>query len=300
MKVVTKYNPQMEFILSLFVFSNKKLLKKVDLGPKWRKETANSFSAQFMEKIEDEDTQTSLSWIHSCILLGKTNGDTVEELLTWASRTNEDYPLKHPLNNLPEEPPISLTEIHPLLTEWNETYFSKLSPEVFEGLKKQQAATKQLLEQYSEIDVIDKATKGIYLEAQPDDLVVHLIPQYHARPVVIYNLEENTHFYQYSADGIIGNDRTIAPEMLRVQQALSDENRLKILKLLTTGPKTFKAVHHYIKLAKSTVHHHLISLRAAGLVRLHITPGKPDRYSFREQGLTDMESKILNFINFTG
>jgi DNA-binding IclR family transcriptional regulator len=41
------------------------------------------------------------------------------------------------------------------------------------------------------------------------------------------------------------------------------------LRFLATGPRSFTDVVQVMGLAKSTVHHHMVVLRAAGLVRVH-------------------------------
>ena len=49
MKVISRFTPQMELIVSLYVFSTRSLYKKVDLGMRWRNETAKAFDDDFHE-----------------------------------------------------------------------------------------------------------------------------------------------------------------------------------------------------------------------------------------------------------
>ncbi|WP_078594534.1 ArsR/SmtB family transcription factor [Evansella clarkii] len=296
MQVISKFTPQMEFLVSLYVFSTKSLWKKVDLGTKWRNATAKSFDDEFLKSLQNEEILTTISCVHSAVLQGET-GESIEDLLSWISETEDLPPSLPTINQLPAEPPVPIMETGPILEQWHRKYFSVLDPRIFQELNTQHLKTEEALSQLNEVEVIEKTTRGFYLENQPDEQKVFLLPQYHSRPVVLYSYGENQLFYQYAADGITGPGQSIPPESMRAQQALSDENRIKILKFLAEGqPETFKKIHEYSGLAKSTVHHHLISLRAAGLVRIHISPGRPESFSYREEGLTEMERKIKKYI----
>ena len=51
-------------------------------------------------------------------------------------------------------------------------------------------------------------------------------------------------------------------------------------------------------LAKSTVHHHLVVLRSAGLVRVHAYQGGglTDTYSLRPHALDDLDRRLRAFL----
>ena len=72
---------------------------------------------------------------------------------------------------------------------------------------------------------------------------------------------------------------------MRLTHALSDESRLRMLRFVADGPCTLTEVARFIGLSQPTVHHHLVQLRAAGLVRVHFAVSGPSRYSLRPHAL---------------
>jgi biotin operon repressor len=63
------------------------------------------------------------------------------------------------------------------------------------------------------------------------------------------------------------------PRLVGLYRALGDGTRLRILRRLAAGAATVGRISEELGLAKSTVHEHLFSLRAAGLVRLVVNGG---------------------------
>ena len=102
------------------------------------------------------------------------------------------------------------------------------------------------------------------------------------------------------ADEFVDPDPEAAPSWLvRTYKALSDERRLRILRRLSEGETSLDELTKLLGLSKSTVHHHIGILRAAGLVRVQIPSertkkhDKTTRYSLREQPL-DMAGDFLD------
>jgi DNA-binding transcriptional ArsR family regulator len=82
---------------------------------------------------------------------------------------------------------------------------------------------------------------------------------------------------------------------MRLTRALSDETRLFILRLLTGKQLNFTEIVKEVGLSKSTIHYHLISLRAAGLVIVHTT-GKSASYSLRLEALNGLPGRIGDYL----
>jgi DNA-binding transcriptional ArsR family regulator len=78
----------------------------------------------------------------------------------------------------------------------------------------------------------------------------------------------------------------------RLTHALSDESRLRMLRFLANGPATMTEVARFAGLSQPTVHHHLVQLRAAGLVRIHFTLSSPTRYSLRPHALDVLAQQL--------
>ena len=96
-------------------------------------------------------------------------------------------------------------------------------------------------------------------------------------------------FWEHGTAQIIGvavpperatTDPEEPPERLvALAKALGDERRLRVLRRLTNGSFTLQELADHFEMPKTTLLHHLVILRAAGIVR--VGPGTAGRYSLR-------------------
>ncbi|MBV8716454.1 MAG: helix-turn-helix transcriptional regulator, partial [Chloroflexi bacterium] len=71
---------------------------------------------------------------------------------------------------------------------------------------------------------------------------------------------------------------------------------LRILRFVADGPRTLTEVARFIGLSQPTVHHHLVQLRAAGLVRVHFVANAPSRYSLRPHALDQLSDQLGRYL----
>lgn len=133
--------------------------------------------------------------------------------------------------------------------------------------------------------VIERVTNGLDYRVPAEITRIVLIPSVVVRPwavidrfedvlAVVFPVEEE--YLTADADGP-------PPWIVRIYKALADEKRLRILRRVAAGPATLDELSELLDLTKSTVHHHVGLLRAAGLVRVVIDPATGSKtYSFRE------------------
>ncbi|MNW57343.1 HTH-type transcriptional regulator CmtR [compost metagenome] len=146
------------------------------------------------------------------------------------------------------------------------------------------------------MELYEQATGGMRL--YPNDVLkrIVLVPQYHSRPLVSSNIYDEIMFTHYPCDLIAPDQGHPAPALLRLTRALSDETRLRILRLLSQKQMTFTEIVREIGLSKSTIHYHLIALRAAGLIIVHYyfssMESKNVEYSLRLEALNDLPLQI--------
>jgi ArsR family transcriptional regulator, cadmium/lead-responsive transcriptional repressor len=84
----------------------------------------------------------------------------------------------------------------------------------------------------------------------------------------------------------VPEEKGLEGRALLLGRALGDEGRIAMLRRLAAGDATLAELAEAAGLAKSTAHHHLAHLRAAGLVTMH---GNARAYWFtlRAEGLAD-------------
>lgn len=188
-----------------------------------------------------------------------------------------------------------------LLSGWHEAYFRHCDPAIAAGLAADAAAKQALVGRTDPVDLVELATGGVRLEPAPPLHTVVLVPQYHHRP---YNLVEaggGVAIYLYPVDALPPAPGEPAPALLRLTAALADPSRLRILRFLAAGSRSFTEVVQHTGLAKSTVSHHMVTLRAAGLVRLQQLGDLGDRsagrYSLRPAALAELSEQLSRYLS---
>jgi DNA-binding transcriptional ArsR family regulator len=136
-------------------------------------------------------------------------------------------------------------------------------------------------------EALIEAASGIQYSSDPSIRQVYLIPQFAMRPWVLLCEHDEIRLFCYPvADESLGAEAGAPPgRLVRLHKALGDEKRLRMLKALATSSGTLQELADRFGLPKSTAHHHLAILRAAGLVR--VTSDYERRYSVRREVLPD-------------
>jgi DNA-binding transcriptional ArsR family regulator len=79
------------------------------------------------------------------------------------------------------------------------------------------------------------------------------------------------------------------PYLVRRLKALADERRLRILRLLQHERRTLQELADEFGLPKTTIHHHLAMLRAAGFIHLREESSRQymphPRYTYRAEAV---------------
>ena len=144
---------------------------------------------------------------------------------------------------------------------------------------------------HSAEQLIEMATGWEYVP-EPGIRRVVLVPSYIMRP---WNSEVERHdtviFCYPVAEESISADENVPPaRLVKLAKALADERRLRILKKLATGSYTLQEMAEDLGVAKTTAHHHIITLRSAGLVRMNLSD---KRWSLRQYMVNNV-GELLN------
>lgn len=145
--------------------------------------------------------------------------------------------------------------------------------EVFGAATARAAAANRALVQSADPErVIEEVTNGAEYRIQPGVMRMVLVPSVVLRPWAIIDRYEHTLVVVHAvADEFIAPDPDAPPSWLvKLHKALGDDRRLRILRRLSDGPASLDDLTEMLGLTKSTVHHHLGMLRAAGLVRVRV------------------------------
>jgi DNA-binding transcriptional ArsR family regulator len=151
-------------------------------------------------------------------------------------------------------------------------------------------------------EVVEEVTSGIDFEIPLGVSRVVLVPSVVTRPLSLIDGHRGTLIVYYGmADEFIDSDPEAPPSWLvRTYKALADERRLRILRRLAEGPASLDDLADLLGLSKSTVHHHVTTLRGAGLIRIHMGYWDSDKrnlYSVRGRSLIDANDFLDDYLN---
>lgn len=179
-----------------------------------------------------------------------------------------------------------------VLRRFNNEVFANLDIDFAGSINRAAAARRAVSGRADAKAVIEDVTKGLDYEIPLGVSRVVLVPSVVTRPLSVIDQHRDTLIVYYGvADEFIDADPDAPPSWLvNTYKALSDERRLRVLRRLSTGEATLDELTEMLGLSKSTVHHHMSILRAAGLIRIRVPSDKTKKqriYTLRDQALGD-------------
>jgi DNA-binding transcriptional ArsR family regulator len=179
-----------------------------------------------------------------------------------------------------------------IFSAWYEQVFCEMEFQVLPILQRD-ATAKQALKATMPLErLIETATNGLEYVPEPSLRKVLLIPSFIERPWNNFSEYHDMKIYCYPVtDESVAKDSTIPPaRLVRLYKALADERRLRILKMLMTRSYSLQEIADEFGVAKTTMHHHLATLRTAGLV---LARPNESQYSLRHNMLSEV-GELLN------
>lgn len=132
-------------------------------------------------------------------------------------------------------------------------------------------------------EIVLAATNGYELSGDPSIRRIVLLPSFWIRPWLVVGRRGDAEVLTtvVAEEFLILPPEAPSPALLRLVKALADENRLTLLRRLSSGPISLTEATAELDVAKATAHHHLSILRQAGLVVIG-GEGKGSRYALRQ------------------
>lgn len=179
-----------------------------------------------------------------------------------------------------------------ILQSWYERVFQYYEQQWLPILERDAEAKRTMAATMPLERLIETATNGLLYEPEAGLRRVLLIPSLVERPWNELSEYQDIKIYCYPvADESVAEDGHTPPiRLVRLYKALADERRLRILKLLMNRSYTLQELADEFGVAKTTMHHHLATLRTAGLVRAQ-ADGK--FYNLRQDMLSEA-AELLN------
>ncbi|MEK3735373.1 MULTISPECIES: ArsR/SmtB family transcription factor [Paenibacillus] len=190
------------------------------------------------------------------------------------------------------------TSYTPLLKLWHEHYFAEVESDLRPLLQEDAEEKQLLLTKMDPENLIEYASSGVILDHVPQTNVT-LFPGTHFRPINTYCFYDNLILLQYPID-IPEEDEDEPPVvLLRMTEALADPERLKLLRYIADEPKAVSEMAVELGQPYETLMHHLMILRAAGLLRSHLKSENNERFSLRPDGASELQMFLENYIRLS-
>lgn len=255
---------------------------------------------------EPRDTQHFLQWIEALpveqlveVLLDQQGlGDDWRSLLLTAlaehqhpadeaASSNQPSSTMKLLDRYPEDirptvasvlrqPEEARADLLSALRSWNEAVFAQEVARITPLLRREAAVLER---QRSEMPIdrfVKVSMRGVEWQRPATFRRVIFAPSYFCRPAVFYHFWRDTLTFCTPVEAVVlapdaqrTDPRAPSEEILDFFEALGDKTRLRILRLLSEREMYLTELAEQLGLTKATTKHHMVCLRAAGLVTLY-------------------------------
>jgi DNA-binding transcriptional ArsR family regulator len=186
-------------------------------------------------------------------------------------------------------------ELIAVLEEWAERVWKPESLTIMPIIERDADVKRELQRELPLDQFVTTATNGVEFAPRPGVDRVVMVPSFVNRPLVTYNEVGETLLIIYPvADESVSADADAPPlRLVRLSKALGDEKRLRILRALADGEKSLVELAEMFGVPKTSMHHHMIVLRSAGLVAVGVGQ---KRYRLRTETVPDLGALLGGYL----
>ncbi|MCY9660045.1 winged helix-turn-helix domain-containing protein [Paenibacillus chondroitinus] len=297
-KIDTTFEPLHELINSLHTYICRKSYKKIDLTSAWAKETRKRLTPEFASLLDQ--TEVDSNWkltyllVHLC-----PEKQHVHQFLSWLEGlgAGDLYELMSEYSSqFPDNMAAFKSRTLSLFSEWNELYFQHIDPVIIQRLQNEAENRKALQPAMDSNTFVDETTNGLCFKPMKGLEKLLLIPQYHFQPINVVSSFRQLTICNYAARIYFNDEEDLPPHEYRIIRSLAEMSRLKILRYLHQGPRSFIEIVRHLQLSKGITHDHISKLRSAGLIYAHFEGETLTEYSLREGALLHLQNKLTSYI----
>jgi DNA-binding transcriptional ArsR family regulator len=186
-------------------------------------------------------------------------------------------------------------ELVAVLSDWAERVWKPESLTTMPIIERDAEAKRILQRELALEQFITTATNGVEFAPRPGIDRLVLVPSFVNRPLNSFTEVGETLLIIYPvADESVSADADAPPlRLVRLSKALGDEKRLRILRALADGEKSLMELAEMFGVPKTSMHHHMIVLRSAGLVAVGVGQ---KRYRLRSETVPDLGALLGGYL----
>jgi len=190
-EVKVDVSPIYELLGSFMVYTSKKWVRNLDIGPEWISEVSSKLSPEVSAALSQTaawpfiDFDVLYAWaIH------RNNGDSVPSFLECLQETSAEvlHAAASPyLPNLSIEEASRIRDQYtPLLELWYENYFKDVEASIIPLIEEDAKEKGMLLTKMDPMSLVEYASGGLVIENAPEIQTIVLFPTVHNRPINTY------------------------------------------------------------------------------------------------------------------
>ncbi|HLJ82385.1 MAG TPA: winged helix-turn-helix domain-containing protein [Ktedonobacterales bacterium] len=237
-------------------------------------------ATDLVEALLDQDGLGS-DWpdlLHATLASVATDVGASERDETVIQRLLARYPadLRSTVSAVLRDPESARAELIAALRVWDEAVFAAERAHILPMLKREAAALERQRGELPTDRFLKLAMRGVEWQRPVGLHAILFAPSYFCRPAVFYHFWRGVLTFCYPVDTNrlqsetpAADPRAPSEEMLRFFEALGDATRLRILRLLAEREMYLTELSERLGLTKATTKHHMVRLRASGLVTLY-------------------------------
>jgi DNA-binding transcriptional ArsR family regulator len=290
-----------ELMASFMIYTSKKWTDNMDMGPQWVQQVENQLSSSVRTSLAPatswpfSDFDVLYTWV-----IHRQTGDEIDPFLDHLQLCKDDYLFDIASPYLPSLSLADSSRIRenyvPLLKLWYLHYFKNIEEEITLLIEEDALEKRTLSTKMDPENLIEYASGGLVIEEIPELQTVVLFPTVHNRPINTYCFYTNMLLIQYPVDVPEENEDDPPMCLTRMTYALSDHARLRLLRYVADQPKSLIEMQHDLNQTMETLMHHLMILRVAGLLRIHIGDHDNEKFSIRPDGVAELQMFLESYI----
>ncbi|ASA21871.1 ArsR/SmtB family transcription factor [Paenibacillus donghaensis] len=294
-------SPVYELLDSFMLYVTRKWIINLDMGPDWVQEVESRIPPHVVASLM-QAAQWPLDDYDVLYALAYTRGPAAKVLQFL--EVMEAVSLEECMHSVtPFIPGFTMEDCTriklgyiPLLRLWHEHYFRRVEHKILPLLIEDASEKKMLESKMAPMALIEYASGGVVIEDIPDLRTIVLLPTYHNRPINTYCFYKTLMIVQYPVDVPMEDEAEPPTVLLRMTKALSDPTRLRLLRYVAREPKTLWEMQSDLGQSSEMLMHHLLMLRVAGLLRIHLRGDSDERFSIRPDGASELQMFLESYI----
>lgn len=294
-------SPVFELLSSFTIYTTRKWMDNLDVGSEWVDQIKPLINEQTRQAFVEVAALPFTDFdILFAFIIERDGSDQIDDFLNDLENNDAEILLHkiHPYMSTVNIKDIERIKKHyvPLLRTWNTLYFESLYSFYNDLLQEDAEEKKLLLSKMDTQALTEYATGGLVVEPNLPIKRVILIPSIHFRPINMYCFYDDTLLIQYPIDIPELDEEAPPTHLVRLTRALAKPERLRLLRYIADQPKSLQEIIHDLSETEEKLMHHLMRLRVAGLLRVHLVAKDTEKFSIRPDGASELQMFLESYI----